>query len=169
MSAMLVAPAAAARQWVRSLGSMVALAALFGALAGLAGALASSFTPGLPTGPTIVLVLSGLVVVSLGLAPERGLLWRRLRLGAKRRLPRLDPVLMHLHALSLHHAEDPEHGHSIRTLRTMSPPSVDVPATLRALEARGLALQTPGGLWAPTALGRREARRLFERQEASRR
>jgi manganese/zinc/iron transport system permease protein len=169
MSAMLVAPAAAARQWVRSLGAMVTLAALLGALAGLAGALASSATPGLPTGPTIVLALSVVVVVSLGLAPERGLLWRRLRLGAKRRLPRLDPVLMHLYALSLHHAEDPEHGHSIQTLRTMSPSSVDLPATLRALEARSLARQTADGQWAPTALGRREARRLLERQGAGER
>ena len=139
------------------------------ALAGLAGALASSATPGLPTGPTIVLALSVVVVVSLGLAPERGLLWRRLRLGAKRRLPRLDPVLMHLYALSLHHAEDPEHGHSIQTLRTMSPSSVDLPATLRALEARSLARQTADGQWAPTALGRREARRLLERQGAGER
>jgi manganese/zinc/iron transport system permease protein len=165
MSAMLVAPAAAARQWVRSLGSMVILAALFGALAGLAGAVASSLTPGLPTGPTIVLFLSGLVVVSLLFAPERGLLWRWLRLGARRRLPRLDPVLMHLYALSLQHQDDPEHGHSISVLRTMSAPTVDLPATLRALEARSLAAQVAGGLWAPTALGRREASKLLERQE----
>lgn len=169
MSAMLVAPAAAARQWVRSLGSMVILAALFGAFSGLAGALASSVTPGLPTGPTIVLVLSALVLVSLVLAPERGLLWRRLRLGERRLLPRLDPVLVHLYALSLHHPEDPEHGHSIPTLRTMSPPSVDLPATLRALEARGLALQTPDGLWAPTALGRREAGRMLQAEETGER
>lgn len=165
MSAMLVAPAAAARQWTRSLGAMVVVAAGIGAAAGLAGAFASSLVARLPTGPTIVLVLSAVVAVSLVLAPERGLVWRRLRLGRMRRLPRLDPVLMHLYALSLQHADDPEHGHSVRVLETMSSPTVDLPATLRVLEGRGLAVRTSEGLWAPTALGRREARRLIERQE----
>jgi manganese/zinc/iron transport system permease protein len=165
MSAMLVAPAAAARQWTRSLGTMVALAAAMGALSGLSGAVASSLVPRLPTGPSIVLVLSGVVLVSLALAPERGLVWRWMRLGRLRRLPRLDPVLMHLYALSLQHADEPEHGHSVSVLTTMSPPTVDLPATLRALESRGLAVQTEQGLWAPTVLGRREARRLLEREE----
>ncbi len=165
MSAMLVAPAAAARQWTRSLGTMVCLAAAFGAGAGLVGAVASSLVPRLPTGPTIVLVLTAVVAISLVFAPERGLLWRRLRLGRMRRLPRLDPVLMHLYALSLQHDEDPDHGHSIRVLETMSSPTVDLPATLRALEARGLATTTAADHWAPTPLGRREARRLLERRE----
>ena len=55
MSAMIVAPAAAARQWTDRLGVMVAIAAFFGALAGVGGALVSSLTARLPTGPTIVL------------------------------------------------------------------------------------------------------------------
>ena len=42
MSAMVVAPAAAARQWTNRLGVMVFLAAIFGALAGVTGAVLSS-------------------------------------------------------------------------------------------------------------------------------
>src|SRR5262249_14082957 len=42
MSAMIVAPAAAARQWTDRLGVMVVLSALFGALAGVGGAVVSS-------------------------------------------------------------------------------------------------------------------------------
>jgi hypothetical protein len=41
MSAMVVAPAAAARQWTNSLGVMVVLAGAFGALAGVSGAVIS--------------------------------------------------------------------------------------------------------------------------------
>jgi len=164
MSAMIVAPAAAARQWSRRLGPMVALAAAIGALCGAAGAVASSLIPRLPTGPTIVLLLSGVVAVSLLLAPERGLVWRWLRLGRLRRSPQLDPVLIHLYALSLQHAEDPDHGHSVAVLRTMSPLDADIVGALAGLETRGLAQRTTGGLWAPTELGRREAKRALERE-----
>jgi manganese/zinc/iron transport system permease protein len=164
MSAMIVAPAAAARQWSRRLGPMVALAAAIGALCGAAGAVASSLVPRLPTGPTIVLLLSSVVVVSLLVAPRRGLVWRWLRLGRLRRAPQLDPVLIHLYALSLQHAEEPDHGHSLAVLRTMSPRDADIAGALAGLETRGLAQQTAGGLWAPTEFGRREARRALERE-----
>lgn len=87
MSAMIVAPAAAARQWTDRLGTMVGLSALFGALSGVAGALVSSGAARLPTGPTIVLIVSAIVLVSLLFAPHRGLVWRRLReLQNRRRL-----------------------------------------------------------------------------------
>src|SRR5262249_32623051 len=75
MSAMVVAPAAAARQWTNRLGLVVALSALFGALAGICGAIHSSREDHLPTGPTIVLWISGLVAVSILFAPNRGLVW----------------------------------------------------------------------------------------------
>jgi manganese/zinc/iron transport system permease protein len=68
MSALIVAPAAAARQWTHRLGMMVVLAGVFGAVSGAAGSvLADRLTaPGhtVPTGPTIVLVATGLVLFS---------------------------------------------------------------------------------------------------------
>ncbi len=79
MSAMVVAPAAAARQWTNRLGVMVALAAAFGATAGIGGAIASSTAAGLPTGPMIVVCLSLIAAASLLLAPARGIVWRALR------------------------------------------------------------------------------------------
>ncbi len=167
MAAMLVAPAVAARQWTTGLGAMVALAGALGAVGGVAGAVLSSIVPRLPTGPTVVLVLSGAVGVSLVLAPRRGLLWRWLRHRRTRRAPHLDPLLMHLYALSLQHPDDPEHGHRLGVLRTMSPREVDVPAALEALETRGLAQRVGDGLWAPTWLGRREAEKVLRREEDS--
>ncbi len=163
MSAMVVAPGAAARQWTRRLGPMVTLAAAIGITAGVAGAVLSSVVPRLPTGPTIVLVLSAVVGASLVLAPERGLLWRRLHLGRLRRRPRQEPVLMHLYALALQHPENPGHGHALSVLSTMSPTDVDVDAALEALAERGLASHDQDGLWAPTELGLREAHRTLDR------
>jgi len=75
MSAMLVAPAAAARQWTDRLDRMVPLSAFFGILASVGGALFSALIPRLPTGPAIVLVMGTLVFLSLLAAPNRGLLW----------------------------------------------------------------------------------------------
>lgn len=85
MSAMLVAPAAAARQWTDNLGIMVALAGVFGALAGVAGAFVSTFQRGLATGPAIIVCASLLVGLSLLIAPNRGLLWAWLRSRHTRR------------------------------------------------------------------------------------
>ncbi|MFO7632809.1 MAG: metal ABC transporter permease, partial [Caldilinea sp.] len=79
MSAMIVAPAAAARQWTDRLGVMVLLSALFGATAGVAGTLISSLGAGLSTGPVIVLCASVIALVSLLLAPNRGIVWTWLR------------------------------------------------------------------------------------------
>lgn len=89
MSAMIVAPAAAARQWTDHLGRMVLLSSFFGALAGAAGTLLSSAASGLSTGPTIVLCASAIVLFSILFAPNRGLLanWIRRRRGLPAVLP----------------------------------------------------------------------------------
>jgi manganese/zinc/iron transport system permease protein len=79
MSAMLVAPAAAARQWTDRLGVMMALSTTFGVVAGVSGAVLSSRIANLPTGPTIVLCATALVAASMLFAPHRGLLFRHLR------------------------------------------------------------------------------------------
>ncbi|HLV03386.1 iron chelate uptake ABC transporter family permease subunit [uncultured Georgenia sp.] len=78
IAALLITPAAAARQWTDRLAVMVVLAALLGAVSGAVGALLSATTTDLPTGPLIVLVATGIFLVSL---PARAL---RTRLGARR-------------------------------------------------------------------------------------
>ncbi|MBW7882773.1 MAG: metal ABC transporter permease [Caldilineaceae bacterium] len=86
MSAMIVAPAAAARQWSDRLGVMVALSAFFGATAGVAGTLISGLAAGLSTGPVIVLCISVIAAFSLAVAPNRGLLWGWWRQRRQRQL-----------------------------------------------------------------------------------
>ncbi len=81
VTALLVAPAVAARQWTDRLGGMVLVAAIGGMLAGVGGSLLAHHLSGrgaVPTGPTIVLTASGWVVVSLGAAWLRQV-WDRRR------------------------------------------------------------------------------------------
>lgn len=79
MSAMLITPAVAARQWTNRLWVMVTLSALFGAVSSVAGTAVSSLVPKLPTGPAIVVCVSIIVVVSVLFAPGRGILHRMYR------------------------------------------------------------------------------------------
>lgn len=93
MAAMLIGPAASARFWTNRLGSMLAIASVFGALSGALGcALAAPVLmqslglgwivggarTSLPPGPMIVLAGALLLFVSMLIAPERGLVarWR---------------------------------------------------------------------------------------------
>jgi len=103
MSALIVAPAAAARQWTERLSGMVLLSGAFGGLAGLAGAITSSLVARLPTGPTIVLYMSGVVFLSLLLAPERGVLARARRQAGQRWQFAAEALAVHL----LHHEGRP--------------------------------------------------------------
>lgn len=76
MSAMLITPAAAARQWSDRLVVMVILAAAFGGVSGAAGAYVSAVESGLPTGPSIVIAASVIALISLLFAPKRGIINR---------------------------------------------------------------------------------------------
>ncbi|MEC8512265.1 MAG: metal ABC transporter permease [Planctomycetota bacterium] len=85
MIALLVTPASAARQWTSRLPVMVALAALFGAVSGLVGALISATELRVPTGPVVVLVSTLIFVVSILFAPSRGVIARARARGRTRR------------------------------------------------------------------------------------
>ncbi|MFC6689042.1 metal ABC transporter permease [Jhaorihella thermophila] len=72
--AMLIIPPVTARFWSDRSGRVVLLAGAFGALSGYVGAAISATTPALPTGPIIVLVAFGFFVLSMLVAPGRGVL-----------------------------------------------------------------------------------------------
>jgi manganese/zinc/iron transport system permease protein len=159
MSALLVAPAAAARQWTDRLGVMVVLSALFGMFSGVAGALISSSTRGLSTGPTVVLCASALVLFSLFLAPNRGLAWSWARHQRSRRRLRLETVLADLYSLAGQH-NDLGHAHSADVLRAMRLGEGGVRRSLATLADRGLVRSIGQDQWSLTADGLREAKRL---------
>lgn len=104
MAAMIIAPAVAARQWTEKLEVMVILAAAFGALSGVAGALISALARGLATGPVIVLCVSLVVLLSLLFAPGRGLLWEFWRQRQQHSALRSRQLLSSLYKLSRQHA-----------------------------------------------------------------
>jgi manganese/zinc/iron transport system permease protein len=158
MSAMIVAPAAAARQWTDRLGLMVGLAAAFGVLAGVSGAVISSTTARLSTGPTIVLCAGLIVIISLLLAPNRGLVWNWIRNQRNRRQLQVERVLSNLYGLASQH-DDLDHGHSVAALRAMDLGRGGVTRTLHALEARGWVRRLDGDEWALTPAGLAEAER----------
>jgi manganese/zinc/iron transport system permease protein len=155
MSAMVVAPAAAARQWTDRLGMMVVLAGAFGAMAGVSGAIISSTADRVPTGPTIVLCLSAIVIVSLCFAPGRGVVWEWVRRQRNRRRLQTGAVLDDLFELAgQHHGRD--HPHSVGALQAMRFDGADVSRSLAELSRRGLARNDEAG-WSLTADGYREA------------
>ncbi len=115
MSAMLLAPAAAARQWTNSLGTMVFLAAIFGAFSGVFGTAISASQNNLSTGPVIVLVAGGFVILSFVFSPGRGLLFRELRFRRNRKDLQLKKTLQFMYGISKNH-KDISHPHAVRIL-----------------------------------------------------
>jgi manganese/zinc/iron transport system permease protein len=157
MSAMVIAPAAAARQWTNSLGVMVVLAAAFGAVAGVSGTLLSGTAAHIPTGPTIVLSATTIVLVSMAFAPERGLVAAAVQRRRQRQRIRTGAVLADLYALAGHHERD--HAHDISVLEAMRAGRTDVRRALDVLEDRGLARRDAAGGWLITGAGRTEVER----------
>lgn len=72
--ALLIIPPVAARFWSERAGHVVVIAGIIGGLAGYLGAAVSATAPDLPTGPLIVLAAFALFVLSLLVAPGRGVL-----------------------------------------------------------------------------------------------
>ncbi len=97
IAALLITPAAAARQWTDRLAPMIGLATAFGSLSGLLGAYISFLAPALPTGPWVVVVVSSIFAVSLLLAPNRGIVWRLLEFWGHRRKVSRDHILKALY------------------------------------------------------------------------
>lgn len=166
MSAMVVAPAAAARQWTDRLGLMVALSAAFGALAGVSGTMISSLGSNLATGPVIVLCASLLVVVSLFFAPNRGLLWNWLLRRRRRQRLHTDQVLSNLYRLGAQH-QDPTHAHHVRVLQVMGARPNEIDDSLRSLAQQGLVRNVMGEQWALTEQGVSSAQQLVEHPHAA--
>jgi manganese/zinc/iron transport system permease protein len=83
--ALLIIPPAAARFWTDDLTVMTVLAGLFGVLSGWLGAMVSALFPRMPAGALIVMSAGTVFVLSMLIAPRRGLLGAALRqIGLRR-------------------------------------------------------------------------------------
>lgn len=164
MAAIVIAPAVAARQWTRRLEEMVVLAALFGMLAGISGALVSATARGLATGPLIVLAAGAIVIVSILLAPGRGILWEQLKRRRDQRELGDNQVLTTLYGLASHH-RDPLYPSEQGMLDTYH--GVATRRTLSGLAGRGLVrevghMPSEGPHWELTDRGRDRAREVLD-------
>lgn len=72
ITAMIIAPAVAARQWSDRLLIVVIISAVFGFLSGAIGAIGSTLDTSLPTGPLIVMVSSIFLLFSLIFSVKQG-------------------------------------------------------------------------------------------------
>ncbi len=79
MSALMISPGVASRQWSDKLSVNVILASLFGLISGALGAYISAIKASLPTGPVVVIVLSIIVIISLFFSPKRGIIYQARR------------------------------------------------------------------------------------------
>ncbi len=72
--ALLIIPPVTARFWTERATEMIWIAGAIGAVSGYVGTAISASAPALPTGPIIVLICAGMLIVSLLFAPSRGVL-----------------------------------------------------------------------------------------------
>jgi manganese/zinc/iron transport system permease protein len=161
MSAMIVAPAAAARQWTERLNVMVVLSGAFGAAVGLLGAVTSSVVPRLPTGPTIVIYVSVIVVLSLLFAPQRGIVARMRRRSRQKWQFAGEALVVHL----LNHEGDPDEAEESSLIHLRAHMRWDEAFAQRAVQwavTRDLVNRTDGQL-ALTPFGRETARQVMVR------
>lgn len=78
VTALVVIPPVAARQWTDRVGTMIVLSGVFGLVAAVVGVAVSAVVPRLATGPLVVLAAAAIFVGSFLGAPGRGW-WARVR------------------------------------------------------------------------------------------
>jgi len=159
MSAMLLAPAAAARQWTNSLGVMVILAAIFGAFSGVIGTGISASQSNLPTGPVIVLVAASIVFISFIFSPKRGLLFREIRVRKNRNNIKMQKTLAFMYGIAKTHTNI-SHPHTIKILngfQGFSKRSLQELVDLNYVKINGQQ-------WSMTQEGYKKAENLYDQQ-----
>lgn len=150
MSAMLIAPGVAARQWTNRLSHMIGIAVLIGVLSGVGGALISAQAARLPTGPVIVLLLTAAAIISFVFGTERGTLWAALRRRKVEASVRLETALETLYRVAQRH-NDPGYATPLGMIGTSKA------RALRELAAQALVIRSGHDAWALTAAGYQQA------------
>lgn len=159
MSALLIAPAAAARYWTHKLKDMLILASLFAIASGILGALISGTYPKFPTGPWVVSVLSLTAILSVFLGKRKGVLARYRKKKRNEHKMLRENILKCFFHLS-------EYDHQPYKARTedelMERRGWTQKQLMRGLKSltRDKWVQSKGGLWEITSKGFQEATRI---------
>lgn len=162
MSALIVAPAMAARFWSNRLLGMMLISGGIGAFSCVTGSVISSLETKMPTGALIVLCVSVAALFSLFFGRPNGIVYRLYtRHQNKRKLPNLS-VLLSLYELSLQHP-DVSHGHKIEVMELMHQKPID-PFKLTLLVRQGYAMEIHPDEWTITQKGIDEVERLINKK-----
>ncbi len=159
MSAMLLAPAAAARQWTNKLSVMIFLAAIFGAFSGVFGTAISASQNNLSTGPVIVLVAAVFVFISFIFSPGRGILFKQIRFWQNRRDLKLQKTLQFMFDIAKGH-EDISHPHAIKILNNFQGYTK---GSLKKMEEKNW-VEVEGQKWSLTHDGYTVAKNLYTQE-----
>jgi manganese/zinc/iron transport system permease protein len=161
MAAMLITPPAAARFWTHRIHKMVLLAVALGMVAGLVGSFVSYLAPAMPTGPWIVLSISVMAYGSFLLAPQKGLLARRIQQNRHQR------KTLHENILKLFYELGEAGGHSYQssTLDTLLQhrpmPTGKLLQGLKRLQKQNM-LQREGDGWVLTIAGNKKGEAISQ-------
>lgn len=161
-AALVILPAAAARFCTQRLGAMLAISALFGALAGGAGTIVSA-GGGIPTGPMIVLAGAAIFTAAMFFAPRRGIVSRLLADRHARRRIEQQKLLLAFPATGTTSAT----SDALRQATSLAPNRLG--AVLRASERAGLLQRAAVDAWALTDTGRSRAAAVARAQRLWRR
>ncbi len=160
MSALLIAPAAAARFWTGNLKRMLFLAAFVGAISGFVGAMISYTGPQMPTGPWIIIVLSVIAFLSILVGAEKGVLHQWLKRKAFRNRVLQENILKIFYHLG-EADQDFFRNRSIDSLLKRRPlQRTDILKGLRQLNKKGWVNRTNGD-WELTEKGNEESIKLI--------
>lgn len=156
MSALLLAPAAAARQWTNRLSVMVFLAAIIGALTGVIGTGISASAANLSTGPVIVIVASVFVLFSFLFSPKRGILSSQIKMHNNRRDLNEKKTLQFMYHVVKNH-DNISHPHAIQILNGFQGFSK---SSLKRMVVKDW-IELKNNEWSLTELGYKEAEEMF--------
>lgn len=163
MAAMLVTPAAAARYWTDRLGNMLMLAALFGGLSGALGAVTSYYGERMPTGPWMVVAVTTTFLISLLIAPKRGVVPRWLRHWRFRRKTAEENLLRTLYKCG-EESQDWSKAHTLPELIQQRTGSAAAHRrTLERLQGKGFVSTGGPGRFRLEPAGLEEAQRVTRR------
>ena len=159
MSAMIIAPATAAKLWVKQLGPMMLCSISFAIISGIFGVLLSSSMHHLPTGPTIVTCISAIVIISV-LASPNGIIVQWVQKTMNKRAIRMESILSNLYTLAKTHS-DHTHPHDINTLRILG--GIPPRQLLQKLKSDNLIYHHGGTHWGLTQNGIKKAVQILQR------
>ena len=162
MSALIIAPAVAARQWTDQLYKMVMISAFFGVLSSVLGVIISALYEKMPTGPVIVIIVSIIVIISLFCSPKRGIFASYIRHINQKLTIHSDRVLLNLYQFS-EVQKDPTFAHDIAVLDHLGEASALT--ILIKLKNKKLVYSPKDGYWGLSETGIKYVRKILKGRE----